>query len=170
MNFSIWFLSNDNGLLYLVIKNVYLALIIRIALYFTTVPNRKLYTTEFSKLFCLVLTFLLPPSNNFQLSLPNFYRPIPNPYKIMAALQLILKSSIIPHALYLLYHILTKIVIINKAIAAIMSEFITKTTYNENKHLQRHAVYLMVNLELLLFFYLREYNLISIAPVMRFLE
>lgn len=135
MNFSIWFWFNDNGLLYLAMKNIYPALIIGIALRFTTMPNRKLYTAESDKVFCLVLTFLLPLSNNFQLSLPNLYGPVANPREAIAVFQLISKSLIVSRAFYLLYPILAEIVITNKTITITMSEFITK------QHTMRTNIY-----------------------------
>ncbi len=48
-----------------------------------------------------------------------------------------------------------------------MPEFVAKATDNENKHLRRHAMWLMDNLELLQSSYLTEHNLTSIAPVVR---
>lgn len=48
MSFSIWFLSNDiDGLLYLLIINIYPALIVGFVLHLTTVSTRKLYTIAF---------------------------------------------------------------------------------------------------------------------------
>lgn len=46
-NLMITILNNINGLLYLVIINVYLVLIIGFALCFTTMPNKKLYIKAF---------------------------------------------------------------------------------------------------------------------------
>ena len=80
MSFSIWFSSDYvDGLLYLAMINVYLALIIGFASRLITVPNRKLHIAAFWELFCLVPTFLLPLSREFQLSLPSFRNPLPNP-------------------------------------------------------------------------------------------
>lgn len=61
MSFSIWFLFDDvDGLLYLAMINVYLVLIVGLALRLITVSNRKLHTALFWELLRLVLTFLLP--------------------------------------------------------------------------------------------------------------
>ncbi len=86
MSFSIWFLSNDNGLLDLAMKNIYPTLIVGFASRLITMPNRKLYTAIFYELFRLVPTFSLPLSNNFRLSLPSFFEPLPNPHEAIAAL------------------------------------------------------------------------------------
>lgn len=85
MNFSIWFLSNNDGLLYLVMKNVYPALIVEFALHLITMPNRKLHTAAFCELLHQVPTFLLLPSNNFQLSLPSFFKLLLDLYEAIAA-------------------------------------------------------------------------------------
>lgn len=51
-NFLIWSLSHDvDSFFYLAIKNIYPALIIGFASRFTIIPNQKLNTTAFSKLF-----------------------------------------------------------------------------------------------------------------------
>lgn len=60
--------------------------------------------------------------------------------------------------------------ITNKAITAVMLKYVAKAINNKNKHLRRHAVNLINNLEPLQSFYFREYNLMSIAPVVRFLD
>ena len=87
MSFSIWFSSNNvDGLLYLAMMNIYPALIVGFALRLTTVPNWKLHTAAFRELLRLVPTFLLPPSREFQLSLPSFRDPLPNPRKAVATL------------------------------------------------------------------------------------
>lgn len=81
-----------------------------------------------------------------------------------------LKSLMIPCVLDLSYYIPTKTAITNKAITAVMLKYMAKAINNKNKHLRRHAVNLIDNLELLQSFYFREYNLMSIAPVVRFLD
>lgn len=124
----------------------------------------------FCELFCLLPTFLLPLSNNFQLSLPSFFKLLPNPREAIATLQLVLKSSMVPHTLDLLYFTSAETAATNKAINVVVSEFVAKVTNNENKHLRRHTVWLINNLELTQSLYLTEYNLTSIAPVVRFLE
>ena len=87
MSFLIWFLSNNvDGLLYWAMMNIYPTLIVGFASRLTTVPNWKLHTATFWELFCLVPTFLLPPSREFQLSLLSFRDPLPNSRKAVAAL------------------------------------------------------------------------------------
>ncbi len=113
MSFSIWFSSNDDGLLYLAMKNVYPALIVGFALRLTTVPNRKLHTATFCEPLRLIPTFLLPPSNNFQLSLPSFLEPLPNLREAIAALQLVLKSPMVPYALDPSYYTPAETVVTN---------------------------------------------------------
>ncbi len=149
MSFSIWFLSNDDSLLYLAMKNIYSTLIVRFALHFIPLPNRKLYTTAFYELFYLVLTFLLFPSNNFQLSLSSFLEMLPNLYKAIAILQLVVKSSMVPHALDPSYYTPVETAATNEAINTAMPKFVAKVMDNENEHLRRHAVYLINNLGLL---------------------
>lgn len=135
MSFSIQFLYNDNGLLYLVMKNIYPAFIIRFVFCLITILNRKLYTATFCELFCLILTFLLSPSCNFQLSLPSFCKLLPNLHEIIAAFQLVLKVFMIPCVLNLSYSIPTETATTNEAIAAAMLEYMAKATNNKNKHL-----------------------------------
>ncbi len=148
-------------------KNVYLALIVGFALRLTTVPNRKLHTATFRKLLRLVPTFSLPPSNDFQLSLPSFLEPLPNLREVIAALQLVLKSPMVPRTLDPSYYTPAETVTTNEAIATTMSEFVAKATENESEHLWGHAMCLMDDLEPLQSSYLMEYNLTSIAPVVR---
>ena len=167
MNFSIWFSSNDDGLLYLAMKNVFPALIVGFASRLTTVPNRKLHTAAFRELLRLVPTFSLPPSNEFQCVLPSFRDPLPNPREAIAALQLVLKSPMLPRALDPSYYTPAETAATDEAIAAAMPEFMTKATDNEKELLRRHAVNLMDDLEPLQSSYLREHNLTSIAPVVR---
>lgn len=100
MNFSIWFQSDDiGGILYSAMTNVFPALIVGFALPLTTVPNRKLHTVVFWELLRLVPTFSLPPSQEFQLSLPNFLDPLPNVYEAIVALRLALKIPMAPRTL-----------------------------------------------------------------------
>lgn len=48
INFSIWFLFDDiDSLLYLIMKNGYLAFIVGFTLCFIIVPNQKLHTVVF---------------------------------------------------------------------------------------------------------------------------
>lgn len=76
--------ENDiQGFLYLAMKNIYLAFIVGFALCFIILLNQKLEITAFCELLCLILTFSLPPFQNFYLSLPNFRKSSPNPYKII---------------------------------------------------------------------------------------
>lgn len=116
-------------------KNVYPTLIVEFALYLITMPNRKLHPAAFRELLHRVPTFLLLPSNNFQLSLPSFLKPLPDLYEAIAALQLVLKSPMVPHTLDPLYYTPAKTVTTNKAIATIMPEFVAKAIDNENKYL-----------------------------------
>lgn len=168
MSFSIWLSSDDvNGLLYLAMMNVYPALIVGFASRLTTVPNRKLHTAAFRELFRLVPTFSLPPSREFQLSLPSFRDPLPNPREAIAALQLVLKSPMTLRALDPSYYTPAETVATDETIAAAMPAFVAKATDTENEHLRRHAVNLMDDLEPLQSTYLREHNLTSIAPVVR---
>lgn len=170
INFSIWFFSNDDGLLYLAMKNIFPALIIRFALRLTIVLNWKLHTVAFCKLLCLVPTFSLLPSNDFQLSLPGFRNPLPNPRGVIAVFQLGLKSLMVPCTLDPSYYTLAKTAATNEAIAVAMSEFVAKATDNEKELLRRHAVNLIENLKPLQSLYLKEHNLTTIAPVVRFPE
>ncbi len=132
MNFSIRFLFNNDGLLYFIITNVYPVLIVGFALYNTTVPNERLHTAAFCELFYLVRTFLLPLSNNFQPSLLSFRKPLLNLHEAITALQLVLKSPIVPHALDLLYYNPAEMAATNKTIAVAMPKFMAKAT--NNKH------------------------------------
>ena len=158
MNFSIWFLSDDDCLLYLVMKNVFPVLIVGFASRLTTVPNRKLYITAFVELLCLVSTFLLLLSNDYQLSLPSFRNLLPNLREAIAAFQLVLKFPMVPFALDPLYYTSAETAATNKAIAAAMPEFVAKTIDNEKDSLRHHAVNLIDNLELLQSSYLRKLN------------
>ncbi len=167
MSFSILFLFDDDDFLYLAMKNVYLALIVEFASRLTMVPNRKLHTVAFCELLCLVSTFLLPPSNDFQLRLSSFLEPLPNLCKAIAALQLVLKSAMVPCVLDLLYYTLVETAATDEAIATTLPEFVVKVTDNEIEHLCRHAVYLMDNLESLQFSYLTEHNPTLIVPIVR---
>lgn len=167
MSFLIWFLSNDYSFLYLAMKNVYSALIIRFASRLTIVSNQKLHTAVFYELFHLVSTFFLPPSNNFQLSLHSFLKLLPNPHEAIVAFKLVLKSPMLFYVLDPSYYTLAEIVVINKAIATTMSEFVVKATDNKNKHLWYYVVCLIEDLELLQSLYLTEYNLMSIALIVR---
>ena len=112
-------------------------------------PNQKLHTAAFCKFFHLVLTFSLPPFNNFQLSLPSFCKSLPNPREVIATLQLVLKSLIVFYVLDLLYYTPVKTAATNEAIAAAILEFVVKAMDNENEHLRRHTVCLMDDLKLL---------------------
>lgn len=147
ISFSIYFLSNNDGLLYLVIKNIFLILIIGFALYLINVPNRKLYTVIFCKLLRLVLTFLLPLSNNFQLSLPSLYNLLPNLREAITALQLALKSLMVSRTLDPLYYTPAEIAATNKAIAIAMSKFVAKVTDNKKELLRYYAINLLNDLE-----------------------
>ncbi len=149
-------------------KNVYPALIIGFASCLITMPNRKLHIVAFHKLFHLVPTFLLLLSNDFQLSLPSFLKPLPNLHEAIAAFQLVLKSLMVLCALDPLYYTPAEMAATNKVIATTRLEFIVKATNNKNKHLRRYAVYLIDNLELLQSSYLTEHNLTLIASVVRF--
>lgn len=81
-----------------------------------------------------------------------------------------MKSPITPPVLDLLYYTLVETAAINKAIASEMPVFVPKAIDIENKHLRRHVVNLMDDLEPLKSTYLKEHNLISIALIMRFSE
>lgn len=61
----------------------------------------------------------------------------------------------IPCTLDLLYYTLAEIAKTNKVIATAISEFVAKTIDNKNEYLQRYAIYLIDNLELLQFLYLK---------------
>lgn len=135
MNFSIWFLSNVDNLLYLAMKNVYPVLIIGFVSCITTMVNRKLYTAAFCELLHLIPTLLLPPYQDFQLSLSSFYEPLLNPREVIAALQLVLKSPMAFCILDLLYYIPAEKAVIDKTIAAAILEFVAKVTDTMNKHL-----------------------------------
>lgn len=74
------------------------------------------------------------------------------------------------HIRDLLYYTTAQIAVTNKAIATVILELVVKVTKNENKHLQHHAICLIDDLELLQFLYLMEYNMTSIAPVIRSLK
>lgn len=154
MSFSIWFLSNNDGLLYWAMKNVYPVFIVRFPLRLTTVSNWKLHITAFCELFCLIPTFSLPLFNDFQLSLPSFLEPLPNPHKAIVALQLVLKSPMVLRTLDPLYYTPAETVVTNEVIAITISEFVVKAIDNENKHLRRYIICLMDNLEPLQFSYL----------------
>ncbi len=167
MSFLIWFSSDDDGLLYLAMKNIYPALIVRFVLHLTIVPNRKLHTAAFRELLRLYPTFSLPPSNDFQLSLPSFLEPLPNLPEVIAALQLVLKSPMVPCALDLSYYTSIETVATDEAIAHTMPEFVAKATDNENEYLRRYTMCLMDDLEPLQSSYLTEHNLTSIASVVR---
>lgn len=168
ISFSIWFSSDDiDGLLYLAMINIYPALIVGFASHLTIVSNRKLHTAAFWGLLCLVPIFSLPPSREFQPSLPSFRNLLPNLQKAVAALQLVLKSPMTPRVLDPSYYTSAKIAATDEAIAAAMPVFVAKATNIENEHLQRHVVNLMDNLEPLQSRYLREYNLTSVAPIVR---
>lgn len=130
MSFSIWFLSSNDGLFYLIMKNVYPAPIVGFKLRLIIIPNKKLHTIVFCKLFCLILTFLLPLSYNFQLSLPSFRKLLPNPHKIIVTRQLVLKSLMMFHALDLLYYTSAKMVAIDETIAAVILKFKAKALDN----------------------------------------
>lgn len=168
MSFSIWFSSNDiDGLLYLAIMNVYPTLIVGFALRLTTMSNRKLHTATFWEHLRLIPTFLLSPSQEFQLSLPSFCNPLPHLQKTVAVRQLVLKSSMTPCARDPLYYISAETAATNKAIAAAMPVFVAKAMDIKNEHLRRHAVNLMNDLEPLQSTYLRKHNLTSIALIVR---
>lgn len=124
----------------------------------------------FCKFFHLIPTFLLSPSNNFQLSLPSFCKPLPNPHEAIAAFQLVLKSPIVLCILNSLYYTPAETAATDEAIAAAMPKFVIKITDNENKYLRCYTVCLIDNLELLQSSYLKEYNLTSIAPIVKFPE
>lgn len=115
--------------------NVYPALNIGLALRLITVPNWKLHIAAFQKLFHLVPNFLVPPSWEFQLSLPSFCNPILNPEKAVTVLQLVRKSPMTPCSLDLLYYTWVEMVATNEAIAAVMPVFVAKITDIENKNL-----------------------------------
>ena len=90
-SFLIWFSSdNIDGLLYLAMINIYPTFIVGFASRLTIVSNQKLHTAAFWELLRLVPIFLLPPSRDFQLNLPSFRNPLPNPQKVVAAFQLVL--------------------------------------------------------------------------------
>lgn len=127
MNFSIRFSSNDNDFLYLVMKKVYPVFIARFALCFITMSNWQLYIIEFYEIFCLVQTLLLSLSYNFQIRLLSFCKPLSNPFKVIIALQLVLKSLMILYALYLSYYIPAKMATTNKTIAIVILKFVAKT-------------------------------------------
>ena len=168
MSFLIWFLSDDvDSLLYLAMINLYPAFIVRFALRLRIVPNWKLHTTVFWKLLLLIPTFLLPSSWKFQLSLPSFRDPLPNLQKAVAAFQLVLKSPMTPCALDLSYYTPAETAATNEAIAATMLAFVAKITDIENKHLRRHSINLIDNLEPLQSTYLRKHNLMSIASIVK---
>lgn len=76
----------------------------------------------------------------------------------------------IPCALDPLYYTLAETAATNKEIAAVMLAFLAKATDIKNKHLQRHDINLMDNLQPLQSTYLREHNLTLIALIVRFLE
>lgn len=168
MSFSIWFLSNNvNGPLYLAIMNVYPALIVSFASRLTSVSNRKLHTATFQELLRMVPTFSLPPSREFQLSLPCFPNPLPNPRKAVAALQLVLKSLMTPCAPDPSYYTPAEMTATDEAIATTMPVFVAKATDIENEYLRRYAVNLMDDLEPLQSTYLKEHNLTSITTIVR---
>lgn len=83
---------------------------------------------------------------------------------------MIQKPSIVFHALDLLYYILVEMASTNEIITAIISEFMTKTIDNKNKHLWHHILYLIDQLKLLQFLYLTKHNLMSIMSIMRSLK
>ena len=83
---------------------------------------------------------------------------------------MVLKSPIVSHILDLSYYTSTETAATNEAITTAMPEFVVKATDNKNEQLQGHIIYLIDDLESLQSSYLREYNLISIAPVVRFPE
>ena len=171
MSFSVWFFSDDvDGLLYLTMINIYLALIVGFALRLTTVPNWKLHTAAFRELLRLVPTFLLPPSREFQLSLSSFCDPLPNLQKAIVTFQLVLKSFMTPRTLDSLYYTLAKTTATDKVIAAAMSVFVAKVTDIKNEHLRRYTVNLMDDLKLLQSTYFRKHNLTSIASIVRSLK
>lgn len=132
-------------------KNVFLALIVRFALHFITVLNRKLHIAAFRELLRLVPNFLLPPSNDFQLNLPSFCDSLLNPYKVIVTLLLVLKSPMVLYALNLSYYTLAEMAEIDKTIAIAMSEFVIKAIDNEKEYLRPHSVNLIDNIELLQF-------------------
>lgn len=72
-----------------------------------------------------------------------------------------------PHVLNPLYYTLTETAATDEAIAAGMPAYVAEATDIENKHLRRHIVNLMEDLEPLQSTYLRENNLTSIASIMR---
>lgn len=76
----------------------------------------------------------------------------------------------VPCVLDLSYYILTKTVVSDEAIAAIILEFVAKVIDNENEYLQHHAICLIDNLESLQFLYLIKHNVTSIAPIIKSLE
>lgn len=170
MRFVIFFLSDDDSLLDLAMKNVFPALIVGFALRLTTIPNQKLHTAAFCKLLRLVSTFLLPLWNDFQLNLPSFCKLLPNPREVIAALQLVWKSLMVPCTLNLLYYTPVEIAATNKIIVTAIPKYMAKAMNNEKEFLWHHAINLIANLESLQSLYLREHNLISIAPVVRFSE
>lgn len=168
INISIQFLFDDvSGFLYLAIKNVYAALIIRFASRLIIMSNRKIHTTLFCELLCLVLTFTLPPSPEFQSSLPNFCKPLPNLREVIAALQLVLKSLLVSCIVDLLYYTMAKMTIINEAIAIVFPDFMAKLVETEDKHLRKHVVNLIDNLKQFQHTYLMEHNLMPIALIVR---
>lgn len=151
-------------------KNIYPALIVGCVLHLTTLPNQKLHIVIFCELLHLVPTFLLPLYNNFQFSLPSFLKLLPNLHKAITAHPLVLKSSMVFHALDSSYYTLAETAATNKAIADTILEFVAKATDNKNKHLRHLAIRLIDNLEPLQLLYFTEHNLMSIVLVVRFPE
>lgn len=137
-----------DGFLYLTLLNICPAFIIRFVLQLITILNQKLHTTVFCEFLCLILTFLLFLSSNFQKYLSKFCELLFNLYKAIAVIQIILNFSLTCHALNPLYHMPADTTVVNKAIVSKILLFMEKGSEIKIKHLHYHAQNLMDDLEL----------------------